>query len=41
MSKVQGTLDLFMEPFSLVSIIGSMNLFNQLVIATCNSVIDD
>ena len=30
-----------MEPFSSVSITISMNLFDQLVIVICNSVMDD
>ena len=41
MSEFQGIMDLFLEPFSSVSIIVSMNFFDQLVIATFNLVLDD
>ena len=41
MFEFQGILDLFLEPFSSISIMVTMNLFDQLVNATCNSVVDD
>ena len=41
MFEFQVILDLFMEPFSSVSITVSMNLFDQRVIATYNSVMDN
>ena len=41
MPEFQGILDLYMEPFSSVSIRVLKNLFDKLVIATCNLVMDD
>ena len=41
MSEFQGIMELFMEPFSLVSITVLMNLFDRLVIITCNLVTDN